>query len=88
MNLVNDAGTFFLNEKGKRVSLTSQELELFRQMTPLGRKVTLRKRASDRILANPEDEEARLMFELSQLPAREWSFLIPDKTPVPLASIA
>jgi hypothetical protein len=78
MKLVNESGAFFLEEKGNRVALTARELSLFREMTPLSRKLSLRKRAVDRILSKPDDPEVRLMMTLSQLPAYEWSFLVPE----------
>lgn len=78
MKLINDEGAFFLEEKGLRVALSIQELSLFRDMTPLSRKLSLRKRAVDKILVKPDDPEVRLMMTLSQLPAYEWSFLVPE----------
>jgi hypothetical protein len=79
MKLINESGIFFLDENGQRVELTPREMNLFRQMNPMGRKLTLRKRATDRILSNPDDPEIKLLMTLSQLPAREWSFLVPDR---------
>jgi len=78
MELVKDSGTYYLDEKGQRVALTPRDLNLFRQMNPMGRKLTLRKRAAERSLADPADPVIPLMIGLSKLPAREWGFIIPD----------
>lgn len=77
MNLVQESGRFFLEKNGSRLALTAEELRLFKLMTPLGRKVTLRRRALDRIAENPSDPESHLILDLFNLPAREWSFRIP-----------
>lgn len=78
MKLVKDSGTYYLDEMGQRLALTSRDLNLFRQMNPMGRKLTLRKRAVERGLENPADPEIPVMMGLSRLPAREWGFIIPD----------
>jgi DNA-binding response OmpR family regulator len=77
MELVMERGTYFLQAQGKRLALTAEELKLFKLMTPLGRKVTLRRRALDRIAEDPSDVESRIILDLFHLPAREWSFRIP-----------
>lgn len=78
MKLINDSGVFYLEEKGTRAALTSQEVSLLRRMSPFGRKVILRKRALESKTANPDDAEANLILELVKLPIYEWSFLIPN----------
>ena len=78
MKLVKESDTFYLDENGQRIELTPREVNLFRQMNPMGRKVILRKRASERILTNPDDPSIPIMMALSQLPPREWSFIVPD----------
>jgi hypothetical protein len=78
MRIVNESGTFFLDENGLRVSISSRELSLFKDMNPMGRKLALRKRAVDKILSCPDDPEIRLILSLSRLPASEWSFPVPD----------
>lgn len=77
MEIVNDSGTYYLDEKGQRVALTPRDLNLLRQMNPMGRKLTLRKRAAEKRIANPQDPEIALIQDLIRLPAREWGFLIP-----------
>lgn len=78
MELVKDSGGFYLDEKGERVRLTNREMNLFRQMNPMGRRLTLRKRATDRAVSSPEDPEIKLIMKLTQLPARDWGFIVPD----------
>jgi hypothetical protein len=78
MKLINESGTYYLDENGQRVVLTSADLNLFKQLTPMGRKVRLRQRAVERMATNKDDAEAQLIISLFQLPAREWSFLVPD----------
>ncbi|MDB5048775.1 MAG: hypothetical protein JWO30_1846 [Fibrobacteres bacterium] len=78
MKLINEAGTYYLDENGQRVALTSTDLNLFKQLTPMGRKVRLRQRAVERMAEDKNDLEAQLIISLFQLPAREWSFLVPD----------
>jgi hypothetical protein len=77
MRFVNEAGTCYLVEEDQRVALTAEELRLFRQMTPLGRKIALRHRAVQRMAADPGDPEAHAIFRMFRLPAREWSFSVP-----------
>lgn len=77
MKLVNEAGVFFLDQSGQRITVSKEELKLFKLMTPLGRKVTLRKRAVDRMAEDPADPESNLILSFFRLPAREWSFMIP-----------
>jgi hypothetical protein len=77
MKLVQESGVFFLDASGQRVSLSTEELKLFKLMTPLGRKVTLRKRAVDKMAQDPSDPESRLILDLFRLPARDWSFWVP-----------
>jgi hypothetical protein len=77
MELVHDSGVYFLQARAGRLALTPDELKLFKVMTPLGRKVTLRRRALDRMAEDPSDAESRLILDLFNLPAREWSFRIP-----------
>ncbi|MBW8889590.1 MAG: hypothetical protein JF616_17680 [Fibrobacteres bacterium] len=78
MKLVNDSGTYYLDENGQRVALTPRDLNLFRQMNPMGRKLTLRKRALEKGRENPQDPEIPVMMGLSRLPASEWGFIVPD----------
>lgn len=78
MKLVMESGTYYLDEQGRRVALTPRDLNLFRQMNPMGRKLTLRKRAAEKRLANPEDPEIPVMVGLIRLPAREWNFVVPE----------
>ena len=42
MRFVNEAGTYYLEEQEQRVELSADEIRLFRQMTPMGRKIALR----------------------------------------------
>lgn len=58
--------------------MTPRDVNLFRQMNPMGRKVTLRKRAAEKRLANPSDPEIPVMIGFARLPAREWGFIVPD----------
>jgi len=76
MKVVNEAGTYYLDENGQRITLTPSEIKMFKVMTPLGRKTTLRKRAKDMKLADPEG--AKMILSLARLPASEWNFPIPD----------
>jgi len=78
MKLVKDSGTYYLDEMGQRVALTPRDVNLFRQMNPMGRKLTLRKRAVEKGLENPADPAIPIMMGLSRLPAREWGFIVPD----------
>jgi hypothetical protein len=78
MKLINDAGVYYLDENGERVAITPGEILLFKKMTPLGRKMTLRRRAVEVMSSKPGDPEARLILSLFHLPAREWSFRVPD----------
>lgn len=77
MRFVNEAGNFYLEEQEQRVALTAEDLRLFRQMTPMGRKITLRQRAVRRMAVNPADHEAQVIIKMFRLPAREWSFSVP-----------
>ncbi|MDB5102889.1 MAG: hypothetical protein JWP91_578 [Fibrobacteres bacterium] len=78
MKLVHESGVFFLDEGGLRIELTARELNLFRQMNPMGRRLTLRKRGHDLALSHPDHPEIELIHTFTRLPAREWSFLVPD----------
>jgi hypothetical protein len=78
VNLVLDSGKFYLEEYGHRVELTPREVNLFRQMNPMGRRLTLRKRALENLRANPDDPETKLILELTRLPASEWKFIVPE----------
>ncbi len=78
MKIVVEFGVAYLEEKGDRVALTISDLLLLKRMTPMGRKVTLRKRAIEKKAVNPDDPEARLIQTLLLLPAGEWRFIVPD----------
>lgn len=78
MKIERVSGTWFLVGHGHRVTLSESEADRFRRMTPLGRKITLRKRALEQMALDPEDSEARHIIALFRLPAREWSFSVPD----------
>jgi hypothetical protein len=77
MRFVNEAGTYYLEEQEQRVALTPEDLRLFKQMTPMGRKIALRQRAVKRMAADPADPEAQAIIRMFRLPAREWSFSVP-----------
>jgi len=77
MKLVNESGSYFLDENGLRVELSPRELNLFRKMDPMGRRMALCKRAVDKILSSPDDPDIRLILALSKLPAGEWDFAVP-----------
>ena len=79
MKLINEEGTFYLDEMGERVRLTPRDLNLFRQMNPMGRRLALRKRAGEMLVSNPDDPQVRLIMRFTQLPAIEWSFIVPDR---------
>ena len=77
MRFLNEAGTYYLEEQEQRVALTPEDLNLFRRMTPMGRKIALRQRAIKRMAADPFDPEAQTIIKMFRLPAREWSFSVP-----------
>jgi hypothetical protein len=77
MRFVNEAGAYYLEEQEQRVALTPEDLRLFKQMTPMGRKIALRQRAVKRMAADPSDPEAQAIIRMFRLPAREWSFSVP-----------
>ena len=81
MRFVNEAGSYYLEEQEQRVALTAEDIHLFRQMTPMGRKIALRRRAVERMVADPGDREAQAIIRMFRLPAREWSFSIPHPLP-------
>jgi hypothetical protein len=76
MKLIEDSGNHYLECEAGRVRLHPADLGLFTRMTPMGRKVTLRRRAVERMAANPIDAEARVIFDMLRLPARDWDFRI------------
>ncbi|MDB5105393.1 MAG: hypothetical protein JWP91_3082 [Fibrobacteres bacterium] len=81
MKLISESGVFYLDENGQRVALTPRELNLFRQMNPMGRRLILRKRALDLTQSNPGNPDIERLWSLVRLPAREWSFIVPDEKP-------
>jgi len=77
MEVINESGTFYLNGDGQRLKLTDREVNLFRQMKPMGRQLLLRKRAANKRQSNPNDPEIKLILSLAKRPALEWNFRIP-----------
>lgn len=78
MRLVNESGSYSLDQNGMRVPLSAKELNLFKRMNPMGRKIILRKRAKERMDLDQDDSEAQLILLLTRLPIQEWNFQIPN----------
>ena len=75
-----ESGIFYLDEQGERVIISPLELNLFRQMASLGRRLILKKRTVDKILSSPDDPEIKIIMLITQLPVLEWSFLVPERS--------
>ena len=78
LKIIKDADEYYLEKDGHRIGLSPLDINHFRQMTPMGRKVTLRKRAVEKMAIDPTNLEAKFILSLFHLPARDWTFLIPD----------
>jgi hypothetical protein len=77
MEVVHESGAFYLEAEGQRLTLTDREVNLFRQMKPMGRQLLLRKRAADKRNSDPDDPEIKLILRFAKMPALEWNFPIP-----------
>lgn len=72
-------GKYVLIKGGVRVGLDDSDLKMFRVMTPQGRKVHMRRKALILLEADQTDPaEAKSILELSKLPAKQWTFEIPE----------
>ena len=72
-------GRLYLEHEGQRFLLDTSDISILRRMTPLGRKVHFRNRAKSILAMQPEDPQALFLLEWFSLPARVWSFRVPEK---------
>lgn len=68
----------FLTKGVIRIRLSDSDLKALRVMTPMGRKVRMRRRALVLLEEDESNPQAKLILELVRLPAKNWAFEIPS----------
>ena len=78
MNLVRRRDGIFLEHEGRSVPVDGTDLAYLVRMTPLGRKVYCRNKAKGLVKEGSGGECARTLLLWWHLPAKEWSFGLPQ----------
>lgn len=74
-----DDGKYSLIKGWIRVGIDDSDIQILRTMTPQARKVHMRRKALILLEENQTNTaEAKSILEMSKLPAKNWTFEIPE----------
>ena len=78
MRIIDGPGGPCLEHQGRLVRLDQRDRILLSRMTPMGRKVYIGRKGKFLRADRKDDSDAELLLSWSRMPARDWSFPVPE----------